>query len=120
MSKCICCGNVIEVKKIETRMSETKEHECEHFLMTDIAVHGCECGNIIINSDKEYVEKKEYDELKELLQYIASESFDLVKCGYVHNYPSTPNVKHLGTMALMREQITGKSCTIEEIKKWLH
>lgn len=24
------------------------EHECEHYLVTDVAVYGCECGNIQI------------------------------------------------------------------------
>jgi hypothetical protein len=58
--------------------------------------------------------------LKERLSYIVTESFDLAKCGYIHNYPSNLNNKHLAILAMMREVISGNPCSIEEIKNWLH
>ena len=49
-----------EIEKLREELKESKmnlqssnpintEHECEFFGMTDIAVHGCECGNIIVS-----------------------------------------------------------------------
>jgi hypothetical protein len=38
------------VEKASKAPSTVKEdHECEHFLVTDIAVHECECGSVIIS-----------------------------------------------------------------------
>lgn len=56
-----------------------KNHECEFFLMTDIAVHGCECGRVTVSGGAsiEYVsveiyqaEKQKSDELLEGLKKI--------------------------------------------------
>lgn len=52
------------------------DHECEFFLMNNIAAHVCECGNVIIGYNGtvgiEYVEKTKYDDLiKERDSWIA-------------------------------------------------
>lgn len=44
-------------------MEPTNEHECKYGLLTGVAVHACKCGNILIDSDKEYIPSFESDGL---------------------------------------------------------
>lgn len=44
-------------------MELRNEHKCEYCLLMGVAVHACECGNILIEGDKEYVPSFESDGL---------------------------------------------------------
>lgn len=65
-----------------------RDHECEHFLMTDVAVYACDCDNIQIIDVKdghttEYVPKERIKELEaaipQLIMIIDQSGVDLLK-----------------------------------------
>lgn len=52
-------------------MSQQPEHDCEFFLVTDVAVHACECDHILVsdnNTQKEYVPIEKYASLQKQLE----------------------------------------------------
>jgi hypothetical protein len=57
--------NEIKNKKVEPEKTDvSKEHECEHYLLTDVAVHCCECGSVTVSgfgATTEYIEKDKHE-----------------------------------------------------------
>lgn len=54
------CG----ITLVEPKPEVKKYHECEHFLMTDVAVHHCDCESVLIG-DKEYISLERFNTLQE-------------------------------------------------------
>jgi hypothetical protein len=61
-------NNTALVVKQETEIKEEKTeplHECESFLITDVAVHECECGLITVSGNGHHREYTPVDKVEE-------------------------------------------------------